>query len=126
MSELKLPCFKDVELDDPTAVALGRQQCEKNCYHVPLIPTLFKVNSHPTTLQSVNLLHCLPLLNAVTAEFNHKFADFLKTEPRGQHGRFNNNDSFLFQATLIATLLSNQRSRLSLCQYCQEHVSRRI
>jgi hypothetical protein len=43
-----------------------------------LLPTLFRVGSHLTSLQSVNLRHCGPLLNSVTTGFNRTFADFLK------------------------------------------------
>jgi len=77
MSELKLPSFKEIELEfldeycqilQPIALALDRLQGEKNTFYGDLIPTLLKLSSHLSTLRlhSVNLRHCLRLLNAVT------------------------------------------------------------
>jgi hypothetical protein len=123
MTELKLPCFKDVELDfldeccqvlAPVAVALDRLQGEENCYYADLLPTLFRVGSHLTSLQSVNLRHCGPLLNSVTTGFNRRFADFLKLSPEREV-----NMAILaslsypyFKLRWLPNSLADQRSRL--------------
>jgi hypothetical protein len=53
----------------------------KNSLYADLVPALLKVSSHISSLHSVYLHHCLPLLNAVTSGFNRRFADFLQLSP---------------------------------------------
>jgi hypothetical protein len=93
MPALNLPCFKDMEIDfleeycrtlAPIAVALDRLQGEHTCYYADLLPTLFKVNSQLTQLQSVNFRHCTPLLTAVTAGFQCRFKSFLELSPEAE------------------------------------------
>jgi hypothetical protein len=54
MSELKLPTFKEIELEfsdeycqilEPIAIALDRLQGERTCFYVDLLPTLQKEQS---------------------------------------------------------------------------------
>lgn len=93
MPALSLPSFKDVEIDfleeycrtlAPIAVALDRLQGEKTSYYADLLPTLFKVSSQLTQLQSVNFRHCTPLLTAVTAGFQRRFKSFLEVAPEAE------------------------------------------
>ena len=90
MSELTLPCFRDVELEflheyrqtlAPIAVALDRLQKEDKCYYAELLPTLHAVNNQLQTLQSVSFRHCVPLLRAVISGFQRRFANFLSLTP---------------------------------------------
>jgi hypothetical protein len=90
MAALKLPCFKDVELDfldeyvqtlAPIAVALDRLQGDKMCYYANLLPTIFTVSNKLNSLQTVNFRHCSPLLHAVTTGFHSRFASFLNLTP---------------------------------------------
>jgi len=90
MPALQLPCFKNVDLEfldehrqilAPIAVALDRLQGEKECYYSALLLTVLSVNTQLTQLQSVNRRHCVPLLTAITAGFQRRFADFLTLAP---------------------------------------------
>jgi hypothetical protein len=91
MSELKLPSFKEIELEfldencqilEPIAIALDRLQGEKKttCMLIWFQLCLRLAVTFPHC-KTVNLRHCLPLLNAVTSGFNRRLADFLQLSP---------------------------------------------
>jgi hypothetical protein len=121
MSELKLPSFKEIELEfldencqilEPIAIALDRLQGEKNSLYADLVPTLLKVSSYLSTLHSVNLRHCLPLLNAVTSGFNRRFADFLQLSPEVNMAILATITHPYFKMRWLPQSLNGQRNRL--------------
>ena len=62
----------------PVAIALDRLQGEQDCYYGVMVPTLLATEKKLNQLQSEALLHCQPLLNAVSGGFLSRFGEFLK------------------------------------------------
>jgi len=121
MIELKLPVFKEVELEfldeyclilEPIALALDRLQGDKNCFYADLAPTLFKVSNQLSTLHSMNWHHCLPLLNAVTSGFNRRFAEFLQLNPEVNQAILATITHPYFKLRWLPQSMNNQRNRL--------------
>lgn len=121
MSELKLPTFKEIELEfldeycqilEPIAIALDRLQGERTCFYADLLPTLQKVSSQLSTLHSVNLRHCLPLLNAVTSGFNRRFSDFLQLSPEVNMAILATITHPYFKMRWLPQALNSERNRL--------------
>ena len=96
----------------PIAVALDRLQGEHNTYYADLLPTLFSVNNQLASLQSVNLRHCVPLLNAVTVGFQRRFSDFLNLAPDVNMAILSTMTHPYFKLRWLPPSLSSQRSRL--------------
>jgi hypothetical protein len=128
MSKLKLLSFKEIELEfldencqtlEPIAIALDRLQGEKNSLYADLVPTPIKISSHLSTLHSVNLRRCLPLLNAVTSGFNHGFTDFLQLNPEVNMAILATITHPYFKIRWLPQSLNGQRNRLySFCVNC--------
>lgn len=121
MSELKLPSFKEIELEfldeycqilEPIAIALDRLQGEKTCFYADVLPTLLKVSSQFSTLHSVNLRHGLPLLNAVTSGFNRRFSDFLQLSPEVNMAILATITHPYFKMRWLPQALNGERNRL--------------
>jgi hypothetical protein len=95
MQELKLPAFKENELEfmgeyllvmKPIAVALDKLQGEQNCYYGCVIPTLLVINDQLSDLTNdelneLRLRYCMPLLNAVVSGYERRFQKFLDLDP---------------------------------------------
>jgi hypothetical protein len=84
----------------------------KNSLYADLVPTLLKVSSHLSTLHSVNLRHCLPLLNAVTSGPNRRFADFLQLSPEVNMAILATISHPYFKIRWLPQSLNGQRNRL--------------
>ncbi|MCI4442764.1 MAG: hypothetical protein JHC39_04585 [Lentimicrobium sp.] len=122
MIELKLPSFKEVELEfleeycqilEPIAAALDRLQGDKNCFYADLVPTLFKVSSQLSALNSsVNWCHCLPLLKAITIGFNSRFVDFLQLIPKVNQAILATITHPYFKLRWLPQSMSDHRNRL--------------
>ena len=85
-----LPPFREIEIAFseeyvkvlyPVAIALDRLQGEQDCYYGVMLPTLLATEKKLNQLQSEALLHCQPLLNAVSGGFQSRFGEFLKFIP---------------------------------------------
>jgi hypothetical protein len=73
--------------------------------------TLLQVSSHLSTLHSVNLRHCLPLLSAVTSGFNRRFADFHQLSPEVNMAILATITHLYFKMRWLPQLLNGERNR---------------
>jgi hypothetical protein len=121
MPALNLPCFKDMEIDfleeyrrtlAPIAVALDRLQGEKTCYYADLLPTLFRVQSQLTNLQTMTFRHCNPLLTAVSSGFLRRFKIFLDLSPEVNTAVLATMTHPYFKLRWLPIQFADQQSRL--------------